>query len=223
MKLFIISTLTLLLSANGFAQSPQQWRDSLSVLKERIAKEPYSADLHLRKAAVNIELTEYNYAIEEYNSILRKEPTNISALYFRAFCQMKMRRYDLAKNDYTDIIKITPRNIDAHLGLAYANIRLNRTTDAMDIYNRLAEQYPDSAIVFASRASFEKSMKSYDACLYDWEKAISLEPSNIEYMVSRADILITLDRKEEARQQLDAARKAGATMGQLHEWYRRLR
>ena len=67
--LFLIS---LLLSGclGSFSQTPQQWRDSLAVLNKQISITPYSSDLYLRKAAVNIELQQWDYALDTYNEIL---------------------------------------------------------------------------------------------------------------------------------------------------------
>ena len=63
-KLTIITAL--LFSVSGLqAQTPQQWRDSLAVLNRMIGEQPRSTDLRLKKAAVNIELNQWEYAIEE--------------------------------------------------------------------------------------------------------------------------------------------------------------
>ena len=42
------------------AQTSDQWRDSLTVLAKAIDQHPQSVDLRLRKAAVNIELGQWN-------------------------------------------------------------------------------------------------------------------------------------------------------------------
>ena len=48
------------------AQTPQQLRDSLSALNREIAlSTTYSVDLHLRKAAINVQLQQWDYAIDE--------------------------------------------------------------------------------------------------------------------------------------------------------------
>ena len=49
-----------------YAQTPEQWRDSLTVLSKAIVQHPQSIDLRLKKAAVNIELSQWDYAVEEY-------------------------------------------------------------------------------------------------------------------------------------------------------------
>ena len=58
-------------------QNTQQWRDSLAVLNRQIAAAPDSADLHLRKAAVNIELGQWEYAADEYTLVLARMPKTL--------------------------------------------------------------------------------------------------------------------------------------------------
>ena len=168
----------LLGSLSAYGQSLQQWRDSLSVLNRQIETSPYSSDLHLRKAAVNLELGQWDYAVSECGLVLDKEPRNLAALFYRAFANNNLRRYDLACNDYETFLGIAPYNMEARLGLAYSYRKLGRKAAAMDEMNRLVEQFPDSAAVYAARADFEKEQKVYGAALYDWEQAIRLAPAS---------------------------------------------
>jgi predicted Zn-dependent protease len=45
-----------------------------------------------------------------------------------------------------------------------------------------------------------------------------LQPENVEYMVSKVDLLISLKRYEEAWDILDAAMKRGVPKAALKEW-----
>lgn len=219
--LFVVLSLAAALPID--AQTPAQWRDSLAVINRQIATRPYSSDLHLRKAAINLELQQWEYAAEEYGLILEREPKNPAALFYRAYANTHLRRYDLARRDYEDFIAVVPRNMEAMLGLAHVCIKLQRTSEAMDHLNRLVELYPDSAVVYASRASLERDLRFYDAALYDWTQACRLAPDNTDFAISRTDILLSLGRKDEARGELDALVRRGVPRGALREWYDRCR
>ena len=68
----LIITLLMICSSVTFSQTNnQQWRDSLNSLNRKIELSPYNTDLHLRKAAVNLELQQWEYAVDEYTLILR--------------------------------------------------------------------------------------------------------------------------------------------------------
>ena len=202
-----------------FSQTQKEWRDSLSVLNRQIMSSEYSSDLYLRKAAVHLELEQWDYAIETYTDILKREPANPAALFYRAYANGKMRRYELAENDYRNFLKVAPENVDGMLALAYICIKRGNNKEAMDNYNRILELFPDHSVAYASRASLETTEKFYDAALMDWDKAIENDQQNIGYLVSKAELLILMERKAEARRTLDDAVRKGAIRGQLRDLY----
>lgn len=181
-----------------FAQTEQEWRDSLSVLNEKIRQVPKSVDLRLRKAAVNIELGQWDYATDEYSRILELDPKNLSALYYRAYVHNHERRYELARQDYEACLAVVPRHFEAQLGLAIVKRNMGNKVEAMDGFNQLIQMFPDSAIAYAARAGFEVEQKQYELALYDWDEAISRQPNNIDYLMSKVDVLLILKRQKEA-------------------------
>lgn len=191
------------------AQTPQQWRDSLSTLNRMIASEPQSTDLRLKKAAVNIELQQWDYAVEEYGRVLELDDKNLSALYFRAYCYNHLRRFDLARADYEHFLQIVPRHFDAQLGLAMTKRNLGKALETQDELNRLVEMYPDSALAYAARAGFEQEQKQYNLALYDWDEAISRSAHPTEYLLSKYTVLWAMKRYDEARRLHDELIKSG--------------
>lgn len=220
MRLKYLYIITLLLGVSvAFAQTPKQWRDSLNILNERMSKQPEEIDLRLCRAAVNLQLSNWEDAIEDCKAVRRNVPTSFAAIYYSAYANFNLRRYDLAKNDYEDFLRLSPGNMEARLGLAYTYIQLKRYPDAMDQMNNLVEMYPDSSVVYAARAGLEQEMKSYDTALYDWNEAIRRAPDNRDYVVSKVEILLLSDRRREAKEALDEAVRNGVPRGMLREWY----
>lgn len=205
------------------AQNNQRWRDSLTVLNKQIATSPWSTDLHLRKAAANLELQQWQYAVDEYGLILRREPHNPAALFYRAYANTHLRRYDLARNDYNDLLTIAPRHFEARLSLAVLLQLMGRRQDALDQFNQTVEQHADSAVAYAARANLEREMKQDEAALYDWQQAERLSPRDPLYVVSHVDLLLVLERRQEALRVLDAAVSRGIPRGMLREWYEKAR
>ena len=201
------------------AQTPKQWRDSVSVLIEQINLHPKNVDLRLKKAEANINLSQYDYAAEEYSKVLKQDERNLAALYFRAYCYTQLRQYSMARADYDAFLAIQPEHLEAHLGLARVLQLLNRRADAVDELNRCVQMFPDSADAYAARAAYETQLKQYDAALYDWDEALRLRPNDASLTVSTVDILLNLGRIREAREDLDKAVKQGTTRAALREWY----
>lgn len=200
------------------AQSRSQWRDSLEVLNAKIGSDPDNLHLHLLKAEANINLEQWDYALAEYGKILHADETNLAALYFRAYVHIQQHHLDLAKVDYESFLRLQPRHFEARLGLAHVLQKMGRKTDTVDELNRLVQMFPDSADAYAARAAYETEQKQYDIALYDWDEAIRRKPMNSGYVVSKADVLITLYRMDEARRELNDAIKRGVPRYALKEW-----
>ena len=205
------------------AQTPREWRDSVSVLIEAINKAPKNISLRLLKAEANINLQQWDYAVQEYGYVLRLDEQNLAALFFRAFCHTQLRHYDLAKFDYETFLTIQPEHFEAHLGLAHTLQKMGKKTDAFDELNRIVQLFPDSADAYAARAAYETEQKQYDVALYDWDEAIRRRPDNADFVVSKADILIRIYKWREAREVLDAAVRRGIPRGALKEWYDKIK
>lgn len=205
------------------AQTPREWRDSVSVLIEAINKAPKNIGLRLLKAEANINLQQWDYAVQEYGYVLRLDEQNLAALFFRAFCHTQLRHYDLAKVDYETFLTIKPEHFEAHLGLAHTLQKLGKKTDAFDELNRIVQLFPDSADAYAARAAYEAEQKLYEVAVYDWDEALRIQPGNVEYAISKVDALIRQGRRQEAREQLDAIVRRGTPRGALKQWYDQLK
>ena len=182
------------------------WRDSLNAINKQIAESAWSTDLHLRKAAVNMELKQWQYAVDEYALILQREPKNPAALFYRAYANTHLRRFDLSRNDLNDLLAIVPTHFEARLSLSVVLQQLGRKQEALDML-----------------ANLERQLKQDDVALYDWERAEQLAPRDPTYVVSHVDLLLVLGRNREALRVLDAAVKRGVPRGMLAEWYRKVK
>lgn len=217
-KRFYHILICLCLGMPALAQTPAEWRDSLARLNDSIRLHPSSMDLRLRKAAVNIELEQWEYAAEEYGRVLAVDPKNLAALYYRAYVHQTMRHYDLARVDYETFLSIVPRHFEAQLGLAMVKRKLGRSLDTLNELNRLIQMFPDSALAYAARAGYEAELRQYDLALFDWDEAIKRNPSNKDFKLSKVDVLITARRHEEAWRLLEELMKQGVPRSQLKEW-----
>lgn len=178
-----------------------------------------SMDEQLRKAEAHLEHQQWEYAVDDYTRILQQDPKNPSALFYRAYANTHLRRYTLARNDYEDFLQLFPRHFEARLSLAVVLQMMGRRQDALDQLNQNVELHADSAVAYAARANLERELKQDEAALYDWKVAERLDPRNPVYVVSHVDLLLVLERREEARRVLDAAVGRGIPQGMLREWY----
>lgn len=205
------------------AQERNVLRDSLSAAMENLAYHPDSLDLRLKKASWNVMLEQWQYARDEYDYVLRRDPDNLAALFFRAFVNEKQKRYKFAKLDYEHLLTVVPGHFEGRLGLALLNQRDCHYTEAMDQINMLVSQFPDSAVAYAARAGIEMERKMYDVAEFDYGKAIELKPDVVDYWLNRANVRILMKRKKEAREDLDKMVERGVPRANLVEWYAKCR
>ena len=222
MKNFVI-IVALILYFMPVAAQDNPLRDSLKVAMETLAYHPDSVDLLLKKAALNIELEQWQYAKESYDIVLAKEPANIAALYFRAYVNERLNRLNFARLDYENLLAVVPGNFEAQLGLALLNHKDKHYTQAMDMMNRLVSQFPDSAAVYAARAGMEKDRGMLELAEYDFCEAVRREPTNTDYLLNRADLRIELKKWRGAKSDVDRLVAMGIPKSSLRGFYRRIK
>lgn len=219
MKKFISLLFGGMLCLSADAQSYKELRESLSDMIEALSFYPDSIDLRLRKAGINMQLEQWQYAREEYDRILVKNPDNPVALFYRAYVNDKQQRYNFARMDYENLLRIVPTHFEGRLGLALLNQKDRHYTEAYNQINKLVELYPDSAVAYAARGGMEQERGMVELAEYDYGKAVELDPKNSDYRLSRADVRIQLNRKKEAREDLDELVRMGVPRIGLTEFY----
>ena len=218
----IISNFSFLIP-NLAAQTRSQWRDSVEVLNSQLRQHPNDINLRLLKAEANVNLEEWDYALAEYGRILRADERNLAALFFRAYVHEKQRHYAEAKADYDAFLAIEPLHLEARLGLAHVLQKMGKKKEVFDELNHIVQMFPDSADAYAARAAFETEQQQYEVAAYDWGEAARLRPENVDYTISKVDVLLRLGRKREAREALDDLVSKGTPRGILKEWYDRIK
>ena len=204
-------------------QTASELRDSLKQAADRLAFHPDSTDLRLKKAAFNIRLEQWQYALEEYDYILARDKYNPAALFYRAYVNEKLSRDNFARLDYERLLTVVPGHFEAQLGLALLNQKDKRFTEALDQINRLVGQYPHNAVGYAARAGIEREQKMYGLAAFDFEEAMKLDPDNIDYALDHIDVLISNGELAAARKELLALQKKGVPQSGIRRYFERLK
>ena len=160
--------------------SEQELRDSIDMIDGLIATHPQAYKLHLRKAALLIELDQWKEALGEYDKALEIVPGNTTALYYRAYVHNHRMSYKEARVDYEAVLFAEPQNSNALIGLIETNLADKHYTEAFDEANRLVEMHPTLPAAYATRSEVEHSQGMLLAAIDDIEKAIELEKPEAE-------------------------------------------
>ena len=213
----------LLFALGVSAQSKQQLREELKEAADALSFHPDSLDLRLKKAALNMQLEQWEYAKDEYDYVIKRDPYNVAGLYYRAYANEKLGRLAFARADYEAVLRVVPTHFEARLGLALVNQKARRFTEAMDQINQLVESNPESVLPIVARANMERERKMYSLAEYDFTRAMKMEPDNTDHLLNRADVRLLMGNYEEARQDLDLLVKKGIVKASLKEFYDRLK
>ena len=230
---FIVTQLLFVASVN--AQTQQELRDSLSMINRLIEQHPNAYKLKLRKAALNIEFGEWEYALDEYNKVLEIVPDNPTALYYRGYVYQHLRRLADARRDYERLLLAEPQNEHALMGLILTNLEDNRITEAFDGANRMVEMFPSSAQAYAVRAEVERHENMVSPALEDIRKAIEIEDVEVQkkypvtvddditaYQLTAFELYMQQKDHKAARGCLDYLIKNGVPRAYLNSYYTRL-
>jgi tetratricopeptide (TPR) repeat protein len=223
MKKIVFAILVALMCGFSAMAQNNPLRDSLAAATKLMEEYPDSVDLRLKKAGWNMMLQQWQYAKDEYDHVLQREPTNVAALFYRAYANEKLSRYNFARLDYQHFLTLVPGNFEAQLGLALLNQKDHHYTEAYDGINRLVNAYPDSAVAYAARGGIEKERKMLERAAADYEHAWKLDSHTIDYLINLADIRIMLGQMELARENLRQLERLGYPRKSLESFYSRLR
>lgn len=203
--------------------SVKDLKESLRLATNEMEYHPDSVELRLRKAALNMQLEQWQTAKTEYDEVLRQQAGNLTALYFRAYANERLRRYSFARLDYEELLRLVPGNFNAMLGLALLNQKDKHLTESADQLSLMVSMFPDSAVVYAARANLERERGQLDPADYDYGEALRREPDNRDWLLAHVDVLIALSRREEAREKLDHLVALGVSRSSLSDYYARVR
>jgi TonB family protein len=156
-------------------------------------------------------------------AVLRDDPANVSARETMGFIAFRDRNFDEARKWFEQALKLDPQNMLANYYFAAAVIKkgLPATADQVRVENCLrtsiklnpsfAPAYYGLGILLTMQGkNFEEARRWMD-------KAIEMEPGNVEFRIDEAGLLMRMNKNKEALQTLELARKIAHTPEQTAE------
>lgn len=232
--LILLTQLSLTLGLS--AQTQQELRDSVSMISKLIEEHPKAVNLYMRKAALYVELNQWEKARDEYSTVLEMMPSHLGALYYRGFVNQHLGRSSFARRDYETLLLLEPLHQNGMIGLIIVNLSEGKTTQAFDLANRLVEASPTVSAVYSTRADVELHAQQLSAAADDIERAIALEEpvakgkyplteddAMTNYQLAAANIYLKQEHWSQARRALDYLLAAGVSYTYLADYYTLLR
>ena len=154
-------------------------------------------------------------AAQSFEGVAHLDPKDAEALTHLGSVMLRLGKPAEAEGKFRQALEIEPKSPAALQGLAQS-LELQKKPGATEAYrNYLAVQPGDSAAEeHVIHALLEQ--KEYDAALAELDKLPSANPSKLETLKLRADILIAQKKTDEAIAVLQQALKMAPNDGQLH-------
>lgn len=212
----------LLFSNLGTIQrSQRRYEQALESYRLALNMAPMSVPILMNHATLSLEMGQNDKARADYSLVIELEPHNCEALLMRAYIYMQQRDYKFARLDYDTLLKVEPQSYSGRLGLATLCQREARYDEALVVLDgMLADRgYTTSelAAVRVARAGVELDMLKPDQALLDLDEAIRLDPRQSEAYLMRGRVHLMLEKKAQAKSDLEKAMSLGIPQSEVRE------
>jgi tetratricopeptide (TPR) repeat protein len=126
-------------------------------------------------------LNDYKKAIAEFTQVIRLDPNNAIAYYWRGFSYRHMKDYKKAIADYTEAIRINPNDSNAYNNRGVAYNEKKDYKKAIADYTEAIRLNPNNANAYSNRGISYHWLRDYTKAIADYTVALRFEPNNIEW------------------------------------------
>jgi tetratricopeptide (TPR) repeat protein len=171
---------------------------------ETMTAQPFSEnDRDALFAEVHGHLRDYQgKAVDEFLSVLQKDPKNVAAHRGLGYVYLYERKYGSAAEHFQQAAQLDPKDARVHYYSALLARMSGKTDDAAakhDLETAVALD-PTFADAFNLLAGVDRDLRDYDACITAEQQAIQLSPRRDDYKANIATCYMDQDRWDEAEQ-----------------------
>ncbi len=149
-------------------------------------------------AIKELNLGNFQAAVEIYNLILAKVPGSAAVHVNRGVALQAMKRYEDALASFDKAIAIKPDHAEAHNNRGAVLQKMNRFEEALASYDKAIALKPDYANPHQNRGSILKNLNRNDDALASFDRAIALKPDHAEAHNNRGLVLMNTGDMPEA-------------------------
>lgn len=170
------------------------------------------------RGTLYLKLQKYNESIADMTRTLELNPKYDKAWVNRGNAYRDLNQNDLAIADYNEALKINSRFDKALNNRGAAYLKKGMYNEALADFNRVLELDPGYVNGYINRAALylNSNVQKYDLAIQDYDKALSLEPNNVQARYYRGVALRSLGRYEEALNEVDQAIALSPNTGLYH-------
>lgn len=152
------------------------------------------------RAQISFNCKEYDRSLEVYKKLLDMDPQNVNAFINMAMIFELMRLPDSSKVTYDRIIEIDPEYKDAYYnrGILYLNQAIQMYKELVAVRDSLEQDDQNKELITRSEQLISKQREFYHLAGMDFQKAVELDPEDLEAMQYLGQTLFQQEKTEEA-------------------------
>jgi len=147
---------------------------------------------------------------------LKLDDSNKFYLKFMGEIYTKQKRYKDAAEMYEKLADKFPQDIDNYLDLSNVYILQEKFSDAVDIYNKIERTIGVSEEITRQKQLIYLKQNKIEKALEEGDRLIASEPTEPEYVVQQAQILISNERYDQAVTMLKSSLKKNLNFAEAH-------
>jgi tetratricopeptide (TPR) repeat protein len=189
-------------------------KDSLAaaLMEKSLAKDTTQTDLYVDLGSAYMNMKKWAKAADMFEKKMNLDTTRVDAAYINyALCKEQLGDWESAKNVLLKAVGKNPKYINGfyHLGICYSQLKM--VPDAKKSYEtviqlvdtaktryrkELADSYKYIALTHLSDRKWNEALEFLN-------KAIELDPKDINLLIYRAQTFAAMSRKDEARKEFE--------------------
>ena len=188
MRIYLLSFFVFFFSCNSIDKNDRVKKSEISLLSEKINKNPSNTDALLKRAIYNLDKNKYESALFDLKQCLLLDSLNSEFNFLAAQSYFEISKYDKNKSDYGKLaLKCIKNSVssDANNYLALSlygeiNIAYAKYKEAIDLFNQsLNIEYNQFNVHHLMGYAF-KQLNQLDIAINCFQNSISVNPSDIQ-------------------------------------------
>jgi tetratricopeptide (TPR) repeat protein len=191
--------------AGGVVAQQQTPQEMLKRLDQQIAKDPEDAKNYLMRGSLLFDMEQFRRAVADFTKALRLDYQNMQEAYLlRSLSYYALNEGESAMEDALSFRDARPNDPRAH-GLL-GTLLINQPQDAVDHFTRQIQLDEKNPQAYVNRAWAIQHLHGYEEqALVDYDLALKLNRNYMPALGSRAQLLMRLERPEEALETMNRA------------------
>jgi tetratricopeptide (TPR) repeat protein len=179
---------------------------------EFLKLKPESADIHLKLARIFVKNKNLSLAEESYKAVLKLAPDNVEANREVAAVYRATGATDKAVEHYTKALELQKDDSESRNALVAIYVKDKKYDKLAELLQQAVALAPDDANNHYKLGLIYDFKKEYDNAIASYKKAIELKPDHARALHALGRVYMKIGRLSEAREALEAAKKADPSM-----------